>query len=459
MQLPARFLSSQSVVKRRRDRIEPDRIIAISGVATTETGSMQQPSTTSPAAKAADRGLIEHRSQRNILTEKRGAIAVVSALVLVVVIGFISLAVEIVTLLLVSRHMQSAADGAVLAASMALANGGNATAQLNEAQSVAGDATFVNGQDGASVTLGPPDASSKYFGAANALEAKISQPQSVLLLSVLYPGGFTVTAHAVAALTSYGSCVVALDTTDPGSFQMGGNATAVFQGCDLYVNSSSSSAASMAGTAGLTAQNVSIVGGVSGSSQITANIATGVPSPAPDPYAGYNFPPTPATACLAFTPPSPPSGHYCSVALQAGQSASLNGIYWVDNGFTINGGATLTGNNTTIIVNNGQVKINGNANVAVSAPTTDQVGNCCAGVAFYSSSSTNTATFNGGAGQQITGALYFPHEVLNFSGGNSTTQCTQLVAWQVRMTGTSQLTLNCTGTGILPVSPKYSLVE
>jgi Flp pilus assembly protein TadG len=70
---------------------------------------------------------------------RRGGVAIVVAITLVVLIGFVALGTEVVSLLMTSRQMQAAADSAALAAATARTLG-YPTAYANEAVALARDA-------------------------------------------------------------------------------------------------------------------------------------------------------------------------------------------------------------------------------------------------------------------------------------------------------------------------------
>ena len=99
----------------------------------------------------------------------------------------------------------------------------------------------------------------------------------------------------------------------------------------------------------------------------------------------------------------------------------------------------------------------------LSAPTSGPTG----GMAFFQdrnapfSANSNCGNgnaqnkINGGSGQLITGALYFPNQSVCFTGNSATTgvgKCTQLIARTIDFTGNSDVRLSCAGTGITPMS-------
>ncbi len=55
----------------------------------------------------------------------------------------------------------------------------------------------------------------------------------------------------------------------------------------------------------------------------------------------------------------------------------------------------------------------------------------------------------GNAAQNIVGAIYFPEQYIDYSGGSAAggAVCTQLIAWKIRFTGNSGFQSNCAGTG------------
>jgi hypothetical protein len=72
-----------------------------------------------------------------------------------------------------------------------------------------------------------------------------------------------------------------------------------------------------------------------------------------------------------------------------------------------------------------------------------------------------TDNFQGGASETLTGALYFPSQTVIYSNGtNSSSTCTQLVAWHIQFVGGSSFNSNCggTGAGTIGASPSQ-LVE
>ena len=401
-------------------------------------------------------------------TAEWGAIAVQVAILLVVIIAFVSLGTEIVLMLYISRQMQSAADAAVTAAAKAQAAGYPAD-YTQEALSVAGASGFINGQNGVVVVVRNPPASGNYTNASGAIEVVISQPQDLMLARVLYSGQLTVRARAVAS--GGGTCVLGLDPSAANAIYASNGATVTLNECGLAGNSSSSTALTVSGAATVTTSMVSLVGGASvtngGVLSVSESTITYGASTA-DPYGARSIP-TPG-GCLgggtiSNQTISLPAGTYCSgISISHASNVTLNGIYILNNGdFTVAGGSTVIGTATIVLTgsgsNIGTVTISNGSTLSLTAPSSGAT----AGMVFFQSPNAppgNTASFIGGSSVTINGAIYFPNQTVNFSNGSSTSAtCTQLIARVINFTGGTTFNLHCAGTGVLPIGSQSALVE
>ena len=396
---------------------------------------------------------------------RRGAVAVLVALMLVVIIGFVSLGSEVVLLLLTSRQMQSAADAAALGAVSAQLSG-SPSDYTHEAFALAAAAGFADGQTTACPLLNPMVYAGTPCDGAHTndsayVEVLIREPQTLVLANVVYQGPLTVSARAVARASGNGSCALVLDPAS-GALSMNGNSIVNLVGCDVSVNSTAANAVQLVGGATINTNHMYDSGGytLTGSSQI--NATTGITTQAPatvDPYANYIMPPAAATCIPALdikTNTSIPPGTYCSIKVSnATLSLSPPGNYIIKGGsLTVTAGATLTGSGVTIVLtgsgsNYATVSIAANSTVTLTAPSNGAE----AGLVFFQDRNAPVGggpnTFNGGANQVITGALYFPNQTVDFAGGAAASNaCTQIVAWDLSLVGSAVLEANCTGTGV-----------
>ena len=154
------------------------------------------------------------------------------------------------------------------------------------------------------------------------------------------------------------------------------------------------------------------------------------------------------------------------------------GTYYINRGdLKINGQAKVTcsdctnGAGVTFVFTStgdasqiGTVRINGGADVVLQAPTDPSYP--YPGLLFVQdrrAPSTSTAKLNGGSTMTLTGSVYFPSQVTEWNGNNSSTgsNCVQIVALRVVFIGNSRIENNgCQAHGIDPVAIKgVKLVE
>jgi hypothetical protein len=323
---------------------------------------------------------------------------------------------------------------------------------------------LATGTNGATVTVNQPPTSGPNVATPRAVEVIISQPQPLLFSAIWSSQPVTISARAVAKGNGGKGCVLALDPSAGGSATVQGTAQVNLHGCGLLDNSNHGAAVTVGGSGAISAQSVSVVGGISGTAAISATdgMLTGQP-PTPDPYATATFPSF--SGCKennkkVQSAETLDPGVYCNgLTVNAGATATLNpGIYYIDRGdLTVNGGATLTGTGVTIVFtsSNGHnyagATINGGANINLTAPTAGPT----AGMVIFGDQSMTVGTrfrFEGGSSQVFGGAVYLPAGDVKFAGGaGSSVGCTQLIGNTITFVGNADLSLNCSGTGTKPM--------
>ena len=275
----------------------------------------------------------------------------------------------------------------------------------------------------------------------------------------------------MAVGASGNGCVLALDTANVTDDSLSGGATLNLSNCSLYINSVSTHALSMSGGARINALSAFITGNYSTSGGATLNTTNGTftgVAPIGDPYANVSIPSYSGCNQTNFhlsggasqTLSVGSSGVYvfCNgLNLSGGASLTLNpGIYVINGGsFNLSGGTTFNATGGVTIVLTGSTaagyataNISGGANVSITAPTSGPT----AGLAFFqdrNAPSSGTDSFSGGTTQTITGAIYFPHQAVNYSGGATAggSNCTQLIAYTMTFSGGSTFNNNCAGVG------------
>jgi Flp pilus assembly protein TadG len=376
----------------------------------------------------------------------RGAVAVLLAVALPIIIGVAGLGSEVAGWYFTTRAMQSAADSAAssAAASLATAEASAGTTQCptsgnfcrDVARSIAATFDFTDGTNSTAVTVNSPPATTTNLTACSSpftsfncyVEVIISQPQTPLLSALFMSSGPTITSRAVALANVKATddgCVVALGTAPKAiDISTTGSVALTLNSCAVYDNSPDSPGAlTLTGGATITAQAAYISGTVSGSGLTTTDgTFTGV-NPIPDPYANRSFSwPTPK--------PNAQSNKNCSqnnykltggktdtvsasgatpyvfcngLSVQGNSAVNLcPGIYIIDQGTLDLSSGTLNAppssgctsnpsvNGVTIVLANdvsggvpADIKVTGGFNLNITAPTFDPPAGTTSGIAIF----------------------------------------------------------------------------
>jgi hypothetical protein len=236
----------------------------------------------------------------------------------------------------------------------------------------------------------------------------------------------------------------------------------------MHVNSSDEAALSVGGSARFVVESATVVGDVSGLSNITA--AAGVRTRAPvvdDPYREVTYPAFHGCTNKNFSAKNVVTinpGVYCGgISINSNAEVTLNpGVYYIDGGdLSVNGGASLTGTGVTLVFTSKNeatwpdAKINGNATIHLTAPKFGST----AGIVIFGDRRMPTGTsfkFNGGSSQYLGGAVYLPKAEVTYTGGASTSSsCTQLISDTVTFSGNSSFAINCSSYNTRPFGPRY----
>lgn len=280
-----------------------------------------------------------------------------------------------------------------------------------------------------------------------------------LLFGGFAGNAFTVKASATAGVAYYsaGACIYVLDPTASGALTAAGN-TSVVSTCGIFVNSNSSSAFSVAGTASITSTQIL----VNGSSSIGSN-ASVTPTPTTnagsqtDPLAGH-VTPTVTNSCDytnksissgATNPLSP--GTYCGgISISGGSVQFASGLYILNGGgLSLGGNGTVTGSHVTFFNTGkfgqsaGAISMQGGVGVTLSAQDSGPY----QGILFWQDPNvgyTATNDLTGGSNPLLTGTLYFPGTAVKYAG-NTSGGYTALIAKTVTFTGTSNFKNDPTG--------------
>ena len=433
------------------------------------------------------------RAARRFLACSRGAIAPLTALMMIPVVGGIAYAVELGSWQYLQRSAQNAADSAALAAATLHDTGGTSTAE-NEALAVAEKFGFVDGENGSTVDSAIAACPAGVPAGAICYEAVITTNFPLSFSRVL---GFTgtdgvqqlITARALATIGGGGAaedvCIWTL-SGESASFTSNGGPRPDLEGCSLLSNGGMTCNGHDLGADNGIAVGVSVGCG--------ENQISGV-EPVQDPYAELR----------SNIPPDPCAGTYHQLS-GTGQAMTVDAANRIATGtptwagtekvfcgdVQLQGNVTLTGT-STIVIMNGRLDLKGyelktasgahatiiyggnngasyhhypmssggsgsgsNPVIDIVAPTSGP----WSGVAMYGDPnvSTNTSfTYTGNSpAWKITGLVYLPTSNLTFSGivnkASDGGDCFVLISYTMLVNGTAQMFNNtaCASSGLEP---------
>jgi Flp pilus assembly protein TadG len=441
--------------------------------------------------------------------DRRGSITVITAGYFIVVLGAAGLGTEASYWYMKKRSMQGAADSAAFAAAAAVLSGETFTTSTTGTPVSAAKAllaTYGITDGDATISVASPPTSGAYTSDDTAVEVIVTQSQPRLISALFISTDPAFVTRSVAKQVSGASgtppsCVVTLDKTKvQPDVTTNGTANVNMAGCNVFINSDDMSGAlDVSGTSTYTANATYMNGNYStgGGATLTDSTGTFVKQGTtwPDPYAGVAMPAPGAcnqgtnvhvSGGTAQTPIVLQPGTYCGgLTINAGANVYLSpGTYIIDgsaastngNVFMVNGSATVTGaspastgtanDGTTIVLtgsgsNYATVQVNGGANVTLTAPGQGATSGI-PGMAFYQDrnapatpNGSNGNQFNGGATMNIKGSMYFPNQLVTFSGGaglgSGGATCTQIVSYQLVFSGNTNFNssaANCANSGI-----------
>jgi Flp pilus assembly protein TadG len=401
------------------------------------------------------------RTWRRFLGAKRGNVAILTALVTPVLVGFVGLGADAGYWFYRQRDLQGAADIAAYNGAVALSNGANTDAIATTSANGASTNGWTSTRG--TITVNTPPTSGPNQN-NQSVEVLLSENEDRYFTSLFASGTVPVSVRAVATYrVTQAACMVGLNKTKADTVQFWGNANADFTACNIVSDSNSSRAFSVGGSANVTAPCVDAVGGSYVTATLTLTSCSTVTTKAHfvyDPYANLAAP-TVGSGCANGNGSVLNQGTYCGLTLQG--NVTLNsGVYVINGGsLKINSNANISGTGVTFYLTNGAtLDFNGNANINLTAPTSGTY----SGILFYGDRTQGTAVnkLNGNASSNMTGAVYFPTQEVdfqgNFSGSNG---CTQVVADTIYYTGSATFSTNCSDKGLktIPVPGSVILAE
>ena len=350
--------------------------------------------------------------------------------------------------------MQTAADSAAMAGAEELNYGDQVAAGKADAASNG----YTDGAGSVTVAINNPPSTGPNASNTAYVEATISKPEPTYFLSVIGIKTMTVSVRAVAYEGSGPNCIYVMDPTASSALS-GSGSSSVQSGCGVMVDSSSSTAIVLSGSATVTAPAIGVVGNYTagGSASFTPTPKTGVIA-ASDPLAYVQAPTVGSCAHTNFSVNNGGSsgsyyqvypGTYCGgIRISNGFTNFNAGTYVLaGGGFSTGGGPTMTGTGITFYNTTGAggyqgIALTGGATANFSAPTSGSL----TGILFFQdrsiSSGSAGSTVSGNSSSTFDGALYFPTTTLTYSGNSSLNGYNIVVADKVSLSGNSTIGTN-----------------
>ncbi|MFP5234542.1 MAG: pilus assembly protein TadG-related protein [Acidobacteriota bacterium] len=380
------------------------------------------------------------------LRDENGQAIVIGALCIALLLGFVSLAVEVGMLFAVQQGLQNAADSAAITGVQEL-NYGDATAA---AQADAARNGFTNDADGVTVTVNSPPASGPNAGTSGFVEVIISKEQPVWFMSLFGHNSMTVSARSVSTLANTNNCIYTLNTSGT-DLTFNNGAQLDMPDCNIYGESTDPADFSASGGAHVKAGAINLVGGasISGGAHVSPSSPTTGVTALSDPL-GYLSPPSFSPSSCQSDPnpgwkggtfgPSAPGGTICynGFTVSNGGSVTFNpGTYIINGTLTFSGGAKVAGTGVTFYLPPGaSLSIGNGSDFSLSAPTSGTYN----GILFYQDRSNKTSeSLVGGSKSYLEGILYFPDANLTLNNGSNSTCYETIVTASLTMQGGAKL--------------------
>jgi Flp pilus assembly protein TadG len=416
---------------------------------------------------------------KKLWRDRRGNALAIAGAALPLIIGSAGLASDTIQWALMKRQLQRTADSAALAGvygKMSSQTVNTGTCSTANSQPVYRDVytqSDANTRLDTTVTCTVGTPSSPWNGSGyQAVQVTVSAQRAMAFSGFFVSTAPTITASATAAVVQSGKyCVISLKNTAGTGLSFSGGPT-VNLGCGMKTNAKGADAVNATGNPSISASPVAAVGQIDGTAEFTAG-TTFQPYSAPqsDPFASVSAPSVPSgcnedalrgcatTVSASVTAASPAVVCYKSLKLTSGNVATFTDAVIILNGGDLDIGAQATLNCTrcTFVLTStdgtaaGNVTINGGATVNMTPPTTGTYANLVIYKDRRTAYCNNCNKINGNSSSTITGGIYAPTQEVQFSGdGGMSSNCVQIVSWEVTFTGNSTISNSCGTTGPHP---------
>ncbi|MER0238400.1 pilus assembly protein TadG-related protein [Fulvimarina sp. MAC8] len=405
------------------------------------------------------------RRSRALCRERDGSTSIIAALVVPVLVAAIGFGVETGLWYAEQRGLQHAADVAVHAAALRKNSGADEATMRAAAHYVAAQSGFTVADD--VFRLDSPAVTGPHAGEEGTVELRVSITQERLFSAIIDDTPTVLGARAVARIDQQSNaCILALAPTASGAVSVGGSTEITLDGCEIAANSNASDSFDMFGEASLTTGCIQTVGQAMTTGGLDLTECESVrehAAPVSDPYRTV---PEPALSGSCeknnvghpnkSTTLTPTENHasgvkvmrFCDGLAIKGPVKLEPGLYIVENGdVTMNGGASIEGSGVTIyLTNNARMKLTGNGDVNLSAPTSGPYSGL---LVFGGRDQTGIEHKIAGTTDSVMqGAIYLPASDVEYRGNSALSDaCTQIIANTIDFNGNSSLGAKCEAAG------------
>jgi hypothetical protein len=297
----------------------------------------------------------------NLVESESGQALVLTAVCMVMLMGFVGLAIDVGLLYRARQRAQIAADAAAIGATVSYLDTGNLATAIAAGKAASARNGYTDGSGGVTVTINLPPPDGWYLNDYQYTEAIVSGPQSAQFMRVLGFTSRTVTAFAVAGMTAPGDACIWLMAKNGTGLTVQGAYVITATNCGIYVNSTSTNAIAVTGNGGtMNTKFVDVVGGSVGHETHPTPITTNV-TPRKNPWGdNLNGPSYPSGCSITSSATSITTSNMASVsgssaspvvcftaAVTLGNGVSLPGatggvVYVFEKGVTIGTGSTVS---------------------------------------------------------------------------------------------------------------------
>ena len=409
---------------------------------------------------------------------EKGSALVLTAFMMVVLTGFMGLALDVGSLYHHRRVMQTAADAGAIGGGAEVHRGQTAFITTSALAATAENG-YADSTNGVTVTVNRPPLTGPYAADPAAVEVLIAQPSPTYFMRLFGWTTVQIPARAVAwAGAADKNCIYVLEETEPGAFFYNSSAQLTAD-CGLRVNSSDAWGTHLTSSASVTVETASLTGDYVEESSSALNAANGIHSNAwprsPDPLAHLVPPPTGGCDFVDLELDLPSvilwPGVYCGKLTVKNNTivTLMPGIYVIKGGpFTTESNANVIGTSVTFFLTEGggydfePLSFQSSSVLDLTAPTAGPY----AGILFYQDPNAgyrdDMHRWESTSAHVLEGTLYFPTQIVSFeSSTHITAAYTILVARRIIGDSNSILEVNTDYSSLAAGSPlkRLALVE